>query len=246
MERKLRVKLIDWTPGLNKLVSESAGICYGESKIFDPCFDVNPEETEKKRRKRLKELKEMGHLSPFEHISFTYAIEGISRACSHQLVRHRIASYTQQSQRYVDMSDFDYIIPGSIKFTGEKSSIVNKKWFEEHMKQIQKWYDEMVSAGIPKEDARFILPNATETKIIVTMNARELLHFFSVRCCNNAQWEILAMAVEMLRLTRLTCPVIFDDAGPNCLREGCKEGKRSCGKQDDVKEFFDDLCCPEE
>ena len=149
----------------------------------------------------------MGHMSPLEHVSFNFGIEGISRVCSHQLVRHRLASYSQQSQRYVGEHSedlrgektFDFIIPPAIVKAGKK------EWFEGKMRNIQQWYDELIEAlgnsgEKSNEDARFILPNAAETKIIVTMNARELLHFFSVRCCNRAQWEIRDLATEMLKI----------------------------------------------
>ena len=106
------------------------------------------------------------------------------------------------------------------------------------MKIIQSWYDMLLEQGIPAEDARFLLPNACETKLIITMNARELLHFFQVRCCNRAQWEIRAMAVEMLKLTKRVAPAIFKNAGPSCVGDRCHEGKMSCGKTEEVREYF--------
>ncbi|MGA2192682.1 MAG: FAD-dependent thymidylate synthase, partial [Nitrospirota bacterium] len=160
---------------------------------------------------------------------------------THQLVRHRVASYSQQSQRYVKETEFDYVIPPTIKNDKELT-----KAFSKYMRQAQKAYDEVI-AGLAKQgitgenaqqDARFLLPNAAETKIVVTMNARELLHFFRVRCCNRAQWEIREMATEMLMEARKVAPVIFKDAGPGCLKGKCPEGKMSCGKQDEVREKF--------
>ncbi|MCL0086424.1 FAD-dependent thymidylate synthase, partial [Thermodesulfovibrionales bacterium] len=177
---------------------------------------------------------------PLEHASFTFAIEGISRACSHQLVRHRIASYSQQSQRYVsEEAGFDYVIPPVIK---EDEDL--KRRFEDLMAESQEAYNYTVGRlrekGIKGEsanqDARFILPNAAETKIMVSMNARELLHFFRVRCCNRAQWEIREMAVEMLRLVKKTAPLIFSKAGPECLYSPCPEGEYTCGKMKEVRE----------
>ena len=201
-------------------------------------------------RKFIEKLLKLGHLSPLEHVSFNFGVEGISRACSHQLVRHRIASYSQQSQRYVgehskkhkDSGEkiFDFIIPPSIEAAGKN------EWFVEKMREIQKWYDELVEAlgdsgAKSNEDARFILPNAAETKIIVTMNARELLHFFSVRCCNRAQWEIRDLATEMLKLVRNILPGIFLKSGPNCIAGPCTEGDMYCGKIDEVRDKYKGL-----
>src|SRR3972149_5574362 len=187
----------------------------------------------------------MRHLSPVEHVTFTFGIEGISRACSHQIVRHRLASYSQQSQRYVGQQSkksggFNFIVPPSIEKIG------GKQWFIEKMETIQKWYDELVEMLGNKgesafEDARFLLPNAAETKIVITMNARELLHFFRVRCCNRAQWEIRDMATEMLRIVRGIAPSVFGNSGPSCLRGPCGEGPLTCGKMEDVREKFRSL-----
>ena len=190
---------------------------------------------------RPEKLVSIGHMSPIEHVSFTFGVEGISRACTHQLVRHRVASYSQQSQRYVKETEFDYVIPKAVR----KDPALVKK-FEKYMRQAQKAYDEMMEGmekmGITGEkaqqDARFLLPNAAETKIVVTMNARELLHFFRVRCCHRAQWEIRAMATEMLRLVKGVAPVIFKDAGPGCVTGKCPEGKMSCGKAAQMRKKF--------
>jgi thymidylate synthase (FAD) len=167
----------------------------------------------------------MGHLSTFEHASFTFAVDGVSRVLSHQLVRHRVASYSQQSQRYVDSANKDIITPPSI-FINQKA----RRVFEDISTRIDKAYRELVSLGIPKEDARYVMTNATETRIIITMNARELLHFFSKRCCSRAQWEIRNMANEMLRQVKEVAPALFQKAGPHCVSEGvCHEGALSCG-----------------
>jgi thymidylate synthase (FAD) len=174
-----------------------------------------------------------GHTSTIEHSSFTFAIEGISRACSHQLVRHRIASFSQQSQRYVDLSKkpLPYIIPPEIK-RKKKLKIV----FEKFMKTVEKQYHQLIKIGIKPEDARFILPNACETKIVLTMNARALHNFFQLRCCNRAQWEIRALANEMLKIVKKTAPNIFKNAGANCLAEKiCWEGDLSCGAWKKIK-----------
>ena len=185
-----------------------------------------------------------GHESVLEHAVYTFEVKGVSRALTHQLVRHRVASYSQQSQRYVNMEDFNYVIPESIK--------VNENVWNEYstlMEYISDLYREMVDKyNIPGEDARYILPNACATNIVVTMNARELLHFFALRCCNRAQWEIRELAEKMLKLCWEVSPIIFEDAGPSCVRDGfCRESK-SCGRAPKLKqvlEIMDEMKCEE-
>ena len=151
-----------------------------------------------------------GHYSIIEHASFTFSIEGVSRAMTHQLVRHRIASYTQQSQRYVAYNTLEnYVTPPTIASNAEA-----EKTFNETLKEISKAYQDLLKDGIPKEDARFILPNAAKTNIIVTMNARELRHFFNMRCCARAQWEMREAATEMLRQAKKAAPTLFENTGP--------------------------------
>jgi len=187
-----------------------------------------------KRRAFLREMMASGHTSPLEHVKFTFAIEGVSRALTHQLVRYRIASYSQQSQRYVNMEDFRYIIPPSIEGDEEL-----RGEFERILEEIRKGYRKIVKRlrekGIVGEeahqDARFLLPQAAETKIVVTMNCRELLHFFSERCCQRAQWEIRRLAERMLEICKEKLPVVFEGAGPKCEILGyCPEGRFSCGR----------------
>ncbi|MGE4297573.1 MAG: FAD-dependent thymidylate synthase [Desulfovibrionaceae bacterium] len=176
-------------------------------------------------------IMESGHDSPIEHVSFSFAIEGVSRALTHQLVRHRIASYSQQSQRYVDGSHFDYIIPPAIERIPEA-----KARFEAFLEEVGSAYRDlkgMLEAAGRKskanEDARFVLPQAAESKIVVTMNCRSLLHFFELRCCMRAQWEIRAMADRMLAICRAEMPMIFGKAGAKCERLGyCPEGEKFC------------------
>ena len=196
----------------------------------------------KDQRSFLEKLIRIGHISPIEHASFTFAIEGISRACSHQLVRHRIASYSQQSQRYVgEESGFDYIVPPSISKDHKL-----KAQFEKVMESAQEAYNQFArhlrkmrfSSEEANQDARFVLPNAAETKIMVTMNARELHNFFRQRCCRRAQWEIRAMAKEMLVQISRVAPVLFQKAGPACLYSQCPEGEMSCGKARSVRKEF--------
>ncbi|MFQ3573988.1 MAG: FAD-dependent thymidylate synthase [Thermodesulfovibrionales bacterium] len=243
-ETALKVLLIRHTPEPEATIAMSAKLCYSPIDIeaLKDRIDAKDQTT------FVEKLMRMGHMSPIEHASFTFAIEGISRACSHQLVRHRIASYSQQSQRYVsekkDVETFDYIVPPSISEDKEA-----KEAFERFMMKAQETYNfiakRLNERGLigesANQDARFVLPNAAETKIIVTMNARELLHFFRQRCCNRAQWEIRRMAEEMLKLVKDIAPTIFKDAGPPCLRYPCPEGEYSCGKIEEVRKRYKDL-----
>ena len=173
-------------------------------------------------KRLIKRVTGYGHTSVIEHASFTFSVEGVSRAMTHQLVRHRIASYTQQSQRYVTYDTLEkYVTPESVSGNADA-----KKVFDETLKKISETYQKLLELKIPKEDARFILPNAAKTNIIVTMNARELRHFFNLRCCVRAQWEIRDVAVEMLRQAKKAAPVLFEDCGPTCVELGyCTEGK---------------------
>lgn len=218
----MEVKLLRYTPEPDKTVAMSARLCYS------PIGAAQLEETisDEQAAKLVKQLAAMGHVSTFEHVSFTFAIEGVSRVLTHQLVRHRLASYSQQSQRYVKEHDFETIMPPKVA-----ANAAMQEKFAQMCKNIQDLYNDMTEAGIPAEDARYILPNAAETKIVVTMNARSLLHFFELRCCNRAQWEIRELANKMLALVKEVAPVIFMKAGPTCeTRRECHEGKMSCGK----------------
>ncbi len=247
-EVKLKVVLLKHTPDPEAVVAMAAKLCYSSANIDELKKNIGA----KDQKRFIEKLVKMGHLSPIEHISFTFGIEGISRACSHQLVRHRLASYSQQSQRYVSERSqesgvrsqeltFDYIIPLSIKEDDEA-----KEAFERFMAEAQKTYDLIVdrlnkkgiSGEAANQDARFVLPNAAETKIVITMNARELLHFFNVRCCERAQWEIREMAFQMLQEAKNAAPVIFSKAGPGCLYAPCPEGEFYCGKIKVVREKF--------
>ena len=222
------VKLLNYTQEPEKTVALAGRLCYSPKNIEETQNGLDRDYI----AKMVNMLRDSGHLSTFEHVSFTFGIEGVSRALTHQLVRHRLASYSQQSQRYVKEKQFEYIIPDSIK----KAGIEDR--FKERMATIQEWYNEAMELGIPAEDARFYLPNASETKIIVTMNARELLHFFEHRCCNRAQWEIRAMADEMIKLAKEKAPYIFENSGPPCVKKECPEGKMSCGKIKEMREKY--------
>jgi thymidylate synthase (FAD) len=217
----MQVELIAWTPHPEQTVAAAARLCYSAASASEIARAMSPEKT----REFITKLVEMGHQSPLEHVSFTFAVDGVSRALSHQLVRHRIASYSQKSQRYVDEGAFTWIIPPSIE-----RDPAAKKLFEEQIESIRQCYSSLCAA-VPREDARYILPNACETKLVVTMNARSLLHFFRVRCCRRAQWEIRRLAEMMLVEVRQVAPELFKIAGPPCVTEEiCPEGEMSCGR----------------
>ena len=217
----MQVELLYHTPEPERAVATAARLCYapvGASELMESL-------SEERIRGVLSTILVSGHLSTLEHASYTFAIDGVSRALTHQLVRHRLASFNQQSQRYVQYDDgLATIKPESIAENEEAS-----KLFDEMIEKTVEAYQAFLAAGVPAEDARYILPNAAETKIVVTMNIRELLHFFSLRCCNRAQWEIRDLAWRMLELARPTAPFIFADAGPGCVRGACPEGKMTCG-----------------
>jgi len=231
--KKLKVNLLRYTAdpvllcGTAALTSTRSG---SPSEIFEK---MDPETA----KRIIKRVTGYGHVSVIEHASFTFSIEGVSRAMTHQLVRHRVASYTQQSQRYVTYNTLEkYVTPTSISDKAEA-----KKMFEETLERISKTYNKLLNLGIPKEDARFILPNASKTNIIVTMNARELRHFFNLRCCVRAQWEIREAAIEMLKQVKKVARVLFENAGPSCVKLGyCPEGKMKpaeCNVQEIKKRF---------
>ena len=210
-------RLLAHTPDADRICAAAAHSCYSEDSAADLLETVDP-------AKMLRHVIGMGHHSVIEHAVFTFSVEGVSRALTHQLVRHRIASFSQQSQRYVRLSEPTYVVPETVKRDPEAMKV-----YEETMDGIWDSYSKLIGMGIPAEDARYVLPNGCTTNITITMNARELLHFFSMRCCNRAQWEIREMADEMLRLCKEVSPVIFSDAGPACIRGPCPEGKKTCG-----------------
>ena len=234
----------------------AAKLCYSPVGVDEIAENL----TEESINKFLNMLVSMGHESPIEHVTFTFGIEGISRSCSHQIVRHRIASFSQQSQRYVKLDQFEYIIPPEIE-KNEKA----KEIFIQSMNKCQEDYDKLVEILFEKhyqdlldkglnekkaksqaekmsiEDARYVFPNACETKMVFTINARSLYNFFHHRCCERAQWEIRELATEMLKLVREVAPILFNNVGPNCLNGACPEGKMTCGKIQEVRQKFKTL-----
>ena len=218
----IKVKLLEYTPHPERVVAMAARLCYSAAGAEELAEKMTDEQVEK----LVDKIIQMGHASTMEHVSFTFGIEGVSRVLTHQLVRHRLASYSQQSQRYVAEHDFEYILPPSIAERPEAS-----ERFKALMENIQQAYNDLVEAGVPKEDARYVLANATETKIVVTMNARSLMHFFNLRCCNRAQWEIRELAYKMLAEAKAVAPLLFKNAGASCVATGhCPEGAMTCGK----------------
>ena len=219
----IKVKLLSCTKDLEKVVASAISQCYA-SKSASEVFEKISEE---RKSKLIQKVISSGHHSTVEHASFTFSAEGVSRVLTHELVRHRMASYSQQSQRYVKFKDanFDYIIPPEIAKNEEL-----KKEFEEKMTDLGGFYEKLIQAGIKPEDARFVLPNSTETKIVFTMNCRSLLNFFHLRMCTRAQWEIRSLATQVCQICKKEAPSIFKDAGPTCISEKiCHEGSFSCG-----------------
>jgi len=215
----MNVKLIGFTPNPEKLPAMAAKLTHSKTK---------PEDLDKSSEKGLNAILEyvmkLGHTSVIEHTCFTFAISDVSRSLTHQLVRHRIASYAQQSQRYVNLNEPNYVIPPKIAKNKKM-----KRAFDETMQSIWDQYNKLLELGIPAEDSRYILPNATCTNIIVSMNARSLLNFFELRCCLHAQWEIRKLANKMLREVKKVAPIIFKNAGPACKSKGyCPENKKDC------------------
>ena len=252
----MEVKLLAYTPQPEKTVACAAKLCYAAADI-DTVYEGL---TEEKTASFLEMLGSIGHESPIEHASFTFGIQGVSRSLLAQITRHRIASYSVQSQRYVKENAFEFVLPPEIEaIPAAKEEFLrameeDQKHYENLtalLKEKHKW--ELLAQGEDEksanrkaekkaiEDARFVLPNACATKMICTMNARSLLNFFTHRCCSRAQWEIRALAVEMLKEVKAVAPHIFEKAGPPCLRGNCPEGKMSCGKMKEVRERFASL-----
>lgn len=233
----MKVKLIAYTPEPEKVIAIAAKLCYSDSNIENIMEGL----TEENISKFIDTLMSLGHQSPLEHVNFTFGIEGVSRTLTHQLVRHRLASYSQQSQRYVNLNkSFEYVAP--IEILNNYSALgqfelAMENAFNSYVNITAILKEEYVNKGMSLknaekkaiENARAVLPNACETKIICTMNARELLHFFNERGCHRAQDEINELAWAMIRICRDTAPQLFSNAGPSCLRGKCKEGKMTCG-----------------
>lgn len=230
MSANLSVTLLQHTPDPDRAVAIAGRLCYAPVSAADLQQEMSDEDV----ARLVRVLVRSGHHSALEHASFTFAIDGVSRACTHQIVRHRLASYNQQSQRYVNFGGGDsFVVPPSISTNSEAEQV-----FMQAMEQARAAYDRLVDIGLAEgrtresvqEDARFVLPNAAETKLVMTMNVRELRHFFQVRCCRRAQWEINALAWRMRSVLREVSVYLFEGTGPNCLYGVCGEGRMTCGE----------------
>lgn len=229
----LKVSLIRHTLSPEELVSLSARLCYSRATVDTLSERVSAQD----QSAYIRRVMDMGHESVLEHASFTFAVEGVSRVLLAQLTRHRLASFSVQSQRYVSYADgFGYVIPPQIEALGAEA----KARYEAQMRQMHEWYtgwqEQLARGEHGNEDARFVLPGACETRLMMTMNVRELRHFFSLRMCSRAQWEIRALATEMHRRCMEIAPLLFEDAGPGCLRGACPEKEKSCGRAAQIRE----------
>ena len=252
----INVQLLAYTPEPEKTIACAAKLCYSPAEIDT----IKDGLTEEKTASFIDMLSTIGHESPIEHASFTFGIEGVSRSLLAQITRHRMASFSVQSQRYVAENAFEFVLPPEIEAIPEAKEEYLKamKEDQEHYDRLtdmlkEKHYADFLSQGLSEkqakskaekkaiEDARFVLPNACTTKMVCTMNARSLKNFFSIRCCNRAQWEIRELATLMLAEVRKVAPHIFANMGPSCLCGPCPEGKMSCGKMKEVREKFANL-----
>ncbi len=249
----IHVELLQYTGDPERLVSAAAKLCYSSAGIEDVMEGLNEEKTQR----FLAMLMEMGHESPIEHVSFTFGVEGVSRSLLAQLTRHRLASYSVKSQRYVKEGQFAFVVPPEIENLPEAKAVYLKAMADDQAAYdkltgllFEKHFAALTADGMPEkkakstaekmaiEDARFVLPNACETKLMVTMNARSLMNFFHHRCCNRAQWEIRELADQMLALVREVAPTLFAHAGPSCVAGPCPEGKMSCGRMAQMRERY--------
>ena len=250
------VILLAHTPNPEHTVASAAKLCYSSSTITG----LRENLTDEAAASFVEMLSEIGHESPIEHASFTFGIEGVSRSLLAQITRHRMASFSVKSQRYVREGAFEYITPPEIAENDEA-----KKIYDELMQYDQESYDRLAAVLKEKhiktfmaegkdektatrlaekkaiEDARFVLPNSCSTQMVMTMNARSLHNFFRHRCCNRAQWEIQDIANQMLKLVLEVAPNLFKNAGPPCVSGACPEGKMTCGKVKAVREFYEEL-----
>ena len=252
----MKVELLEHTPNPERVIAAAAKLCYSSVGVDDILEKMTPEKTESFVRM----LSDLGHESPVEHVSFTFAVEGVSRSLLAQLTRHRIASYSVQSQRYVSKESFEYIIPPEIEAIPEAKALFEKAMEDDRQtyKRLceilsEKHQNTMLSEGKEQkeaqkaakkkaqEDARYVLSNACDTKIVLTMNVRSLYHFFTLRCCSRAQWEIRELANKMLSLVKEVSPLLFENAGPSCVRGACTEGAMSCGKAAEIRAMYKNL-----
>ncbi len=228
----MKVELLSYTGNPKKVIYASARQCYSKFSAYK-IYTEKEKLTSVKLEKFIGELVKRGHLSPLEHVSFTFSATGLSRICTHQLVRHRIASYSQQSQRYVSMDDFQFVIPKAIKDNEQAKSkfIAAVEALKNSYCQIKAILEQNPKLNREKinQDLRFLLPQACQTKIVITMNSRQLLHFFSERLCLRAQWEVRELSAKMLTLVKKILPEVFGRSGPKCKGlDFCPESAKDC------------------
>lgn len=224
------VTLLTHTPNPEKVIAMAARLCYSKLNVMD----LDDQLTKEKCIEMINKVSDMGHTSILEHVYFTFAISGVSRIITQQLTRHRIATFHQRSQRYVEESNALISVPPSINASEEAMKV-----YEECARKCNDSYKKLVDLGVPKEDARFVLMNGTESQLIMTMNARELIHFLNLRLCTRAQWEIREIAEQILYSLRKVLPVVFNKVGPSCFEGACPEGCMSCGKVKEQREKYD-------
>ena len=248
------VQLIAHTNDPEKTIAAAAKLCYSDAHIETLLDGLTPEKTEA----FLQRLNDVGHASPIEHASFTFGIEGVSRTFLAQVTRHRIGSFSVQSQRYVRLDDFRYVVPPEIEAIPEAKAALLASMEEDARRYLDLAHKleeghtaRLMAEGMPEkqarakagkqanEDARFVLPNACETKMVMTMNCRSLQNFFNLRCCNRAQWEIRELAEKMFALVYPVAPHIFAKAGPACVSGPCPEGKMCCGRTAEVRAKYE-------
>jgi thymidylate synthase (FAD) len=249
----MKVELLQHTPEPERVIAAAAKLCYSSVGVDEILEKMSPESCEK----FINMLMSLGHESPVEHVTFTFAVEGVSRSLLAQLTRHRIASYSVQSQRYVGKENFEYILPPEIAAIPEAKELFikameNDRETYKRLNEIltQKHKEDMINEGKDEktaskdaakkaqEDARYVLSNACDTKIVMTMNVRSLYNFFTLRCCTRAQWEIRELATKMLAEVKKVSPILFENAGPSCVKGACKEGAMSCGKAKQIRQQF--------
>lgn len=249
----MKVTLLSHTPNPEQVIACAARLCYSSASVQDVMNGLTPEKTEE----FIQMLSNMGHESPFEHVTFTFGIEGVSRSLLAQITRHRMASFSVKSQRYVKEFEFSYVTPPEIAQDPEANAIYRAAMEQDRMQYEQleailfaKHKARLMTAGKDEktaermaeksaiEDARYVLPNACETQMMMTANVRSLWNFFRLRCCNRAQWEIRDLAEQMLLLCREVAPTLFAKAGPGCVSGPCPEGKMTCGKAMEMKNKY--------
>ena len=230
---EMKVALVRHTLSPEEVVALGARLCYSRARVDDLLERVSTRD----QTDFVNRIMGMGHDSVLEHASFTFGIEGVSRVLLAQITRHRLASFSVQSQRYVSYEDgFGYIMPPKIAALGEDAQAEFARQMDTMHRWYTQWQERLGTGEGGNEDARFVLPGACETRMMVTMNVRELRHFFSLRMCSRAQWEIRALATEMHRLCMEVAPALFENAGPGCLRGACPEGEKTCGKMLQIRQ----------